>query len=69
MGDAPDLAGKDLQFVEVVLSHDNGFVGDVVAQTSFGQHYGCSLLAMRRRGDRSQPLTTLAARPSQEPRR
>jgi hypothetical protein len=53
--------------MQVVVSNQNKFVGNVLANTTFGTHYGCSLLALRPRGSISQPLSTLStpALPSQ----
>eukprot|EP00961_Rhodomonas_salina_P006442 87044-Rhodomonas_salina.1 len=53
-GSAADLAGAGVQFVEVVLGPHNPFVGDIVAATSFGQHYGVSILAIRRKGRQTE---------------
>eukprot|EP00283_Hemiselmis_rufescens_P021007 CAMPEP_0173438824 /NCGR_PEP_ID=MMETSP1357-20121228/20619_1 /TAXON_ID=77926 /ORGANISM="Hemiselmis rufescens, Strain PCC563" /LENGTH=387 /DNA_ID=CAMNT_0014404145 /DNA_START=1 /DNA_END=1164 /DNA_ORIENTATION=- len=39
-----------MEFVEVVLGNKNPFVGDIVAESSFGQHYRCSMLALRHKG-------------------
>eukprot|EP00960_Hanusia_phi_P037983 753231-Hanusia_phi.AAC.1 len=61
-GDVPDLAQDGMKFFEVVLSNRNAFVGDVVAHSSFGQFYGCSILALRRKGRSSQPISTLESR-------
>jgi hypothetical protein len=46
--------------MQVVVSSHNRFVDNVLANTTFGVYYGCSLLALRPRGNRSQPLSTLA---------
>jgi len=65
-GDVPDLAQDGMKFFEVVLSNRNAFVGDVVAHSSFSQFYGCSILALRRKGRSSQPISTLESRPQDE---
>uniref|UniRef100_A0A7S0F5B9 Citrate transporter-like domain-containing protein n=1 Tax=Hanusia phi TaxID=3032 RepID=A0A7S0F5B9_9CRYP len=65
--DVPELAQDGIQFFEVVLSNRNAFVGDVVAQSSFGQFYGCSLLALRQKGRSSEPVSTvLNPQPAQD---
>jgi hypothetical protein len=46
--------------MQVVVSSQNKFVGNVLASTTFGMHYGCSLLALRPRGNNSQPLSSLS---------
>ncbi len=46
--------------MQVVVSSQNKFVGNVLASTTFGMHYGCSLLALRPRGNCSHPLSTLS---------
>lgn len=46
--------------MQVVVSNQNKFVGNVLANTTFGMYYGCSLLALRPRGDSSQPLASLS---------
>lgn len=46
--------------MQVVVSSQNKFVGNVLANTTFGMHYGCSLLALRPRGNCSHPLSSLS---------
>ena len=46
--------------MQVVVSSHNKFVDKVLANTTFGVYYGCSLLALRPRGNCSQPLATLS---------
>lgn len=46
--------------IQVVVSSHNKFVDKVLANTTFGVYYGCSLLALRPRGDCSKPLATLS---------
>ncbi len=56
--DAASLEG-DLQFYELVLSESNPYTGHVLSSASFGQHYGCSVIALRRRGQKSECLEYL----------
>jgi hypothetical protein len=55
---AASLEG-DLQFYELVLSESNPYTGHVLSSASFGQHYGCSVIALRRRGQKSECLEYL----------
>lgn len=53
---AEDLAGEGIEFVEVVLSQRSPFVGDVLAASSLGQHYGISILAIRKKGQQIEQV-------------
>ena len=55
-----NLASEGLEYVEVVLSQRNPFVGDIVAASSLGQHYGISILAIRQKGQQTEQVTRRA---------
>jgi len=57
--DPAHLAGEGMDFVEVVIGNRNPFVGDSVATQSFGQFYGLSILAVRRKGREGEAVSTI----------
>lgn len=62
---ALDLPGHGTEFFEIVLSGHNHFVGRSAGRdnSAFAAYYGCSVVAVRRRGSSEATNTSLSAPP------